>query len=100
MKKNKQTIAKYTRLYAIGLWGILSIIWLSGEPIDDMALGKFCLLKGIGLASLGLCCLVGKRLPKIELRITNNGHAFSFLAGISLQKTDILFRPCNSKRSL
>ena len=33
MKKNKQTIAKYTRLYAIGLWGILSIIWLSGEPI-------------------------------------------------------------------
>ena len=45
MKKNKQTIAKYTRLYAIGLWGILSIIWLSGEPIDDMALGKFCLLK-------------------------------------------------------
>lgn len=60
MKKNKQTIAKYTRLYAIGLWGILSIIWLSGEPIDDMALGKFCLLKGIGLASLGLCCLVGK----------------------------------------
>ena len=54
MKKDKQTIAKYTRLYAIGLWGILSIIWLSGEPIDDMALGKFCLLKGIGLASLGL----------------------------------------------
>ena len=46
MKKNKQTIAKYPRLYAIGLWGILSIIWLSGEPIDDMALGKFCLLKG------------------------------------------------------
>ena len=37
MKKNKQTIAKYTRLYAIGLWGILSIIWLSGEPIDDIA---------------------------------------------------------------
>ena len=67
MKKNKQTIAKYTRLYAIGLWGILSIIWLSGEPIDDMALGKFCLLKGIGLASLGLCCLVGKRLDKAGL---------------------------------
>lgn len=41
--------------------------WLSGEPIDDMALGKFCLLKGIGLASLGLCCLVGKRLDKAGL---------------------------------
>lgn len=94
MKKNKQTIAKYTRLYAIGLWGILSIIWLSGEPIDDMALGKFCLLKGIGLASLGLCCLVGKRLPKVE-RIT---LVTSFR--VCLQKTDILFRPCNSKRSL
>ena len=67
MKKNKQTNAKDPRLYAIGLWGILSIIWLSGEPIDDMALGKFCLLKGIGLASLGLCCLVGKRLDKAGL---------------------------------
>ena len=67
MKKDKQTIAKYTRLYAIGLWGILSIIWLSGEPIDDMALGKFCVLKGIGLASLGLCCRVGKRLDTAGL---------------------------------
>lgn len=62
-----KTILKYIRLYAIGLWGILSFIWLSGEPIDDMALGKFYLLKGIGLASLGLCCLVGKRLDKAGL---------------------------------
>jgi hypothetical protein len=67
MKTNKQTIAKYARLYAIGLWGFLSIIWLAGEPIDDMTLGKFCLLKGIGLASLGLCCLTGKRLDKAGL---------------------------------
>lgn len=67
MKTSKKKIAKYICLYAIGLWGILSIIWLSGEPIDDMALGKFCLLKGIGLASLGLCCLVGKRLDKAGL---------------------------------
>ena len=75
MKKNKQTIAKYTRLYAIGLWGILSIIWLSGEPIDDMALGKFCLLKGIGLASLGVCCLLGKRLDYAgQLRHMDNDN--------------------------
>lgn len=67
MKTGKKKIAKYICLYAIGLWGILSIIWLSGEPIDDMALGKFCLLKGIGLASLGLCCLVGKVLNKAGL---------------------------------
>lgn len=29
-----------------------------------------------------------KSLPKIELRVTNNGHTFPFLARISLQKTD------------
>ena len=67
MKKDKQTIAKYARLYAIGLWGILSVIWLSSEPIGDMAWRKFCLLKGIGLASLGLCCLGGKRLDNAGL---------------------------------
>jgi len=67
MKTDKQTIPKYARMYAIGLWGILSILWLSGEPIDDMSLGKFCLLKGGGLVSLGLCCLVGKRLDKAGL---------------------------------
>ena len=62
-----KTIIKYACFYAIGLWGIASLIYLSGEPIDDMALGKFCLLKGIGLASLGLCCLVGKVLNKAGL---------------------------------
>src|SRR3712207_9412189 len=38
-------------------------------------------------------------LPKIELRVTDNRHSFPFLAGISLQKVDIFFRPCNSKWS-
>jgi len=67
MKKDKQTIAKYARMYAIGLWGILSILWLYSEPIDDMSLGKLCLLKGGGLISMGLCCLVGERLNKAGL---------------------------------
>lgn len=60
-----KTILKQAYFYAIGLWGIASLIYLSGEPIDEnMPLGTFCLLKGIGLASLGLCCLVAKRLNR------------------------------------
>ena len=72
MKTSKKKIAKYICLYAIGLWGILSIIWLSGEPIDNMPLGTFCICKLAGFASLGLCLLVGKvlnragKLPDME----------------------------------
>lgn len=63
MKTSKQKIAKYARMYALGLWGILSILYIAGEPIDeDMPFGAFCLLKLIGLVSLGLCCYVGGRL--------------------------------------
>lgn len=39
-------------------------------------------------------------LPKIELRITDNGHAFSFLAGISLQKTDGFTNRCYGEMKL
>ena len=64
MKTSKKKIAKYICLYAIGLWGILSIIWLSGEPIDNMPLGTFCICKLAGFASLGLCLIVGKVLDR------------------------------------
>lgn len=65
MKTDKQTIAKYIRLYSIGLWGVLSFIYIAGEPIDEnMPIGDFCLLKMLGFVSLGLCMLVGKRLNK------------------------------------
>ena len=68
MKTNKRTIAKYIRLYAIGFWGMLSFIYIAGEPIDDnMAIGEFFLLKMLGIASLGLCALIGKRLDKAGL---------------------------------
>jgi hypothetical protein len=65
MKTNKRTIAKYIRLYAIGLWGVVSFIYIAGEPMDDnMAIGEFFLFKMLGIASLGLCALVWKRLDK------------------------------------
>lgn len=65
MKTDKQTIVKYIRLYAIGLWGIVSFIYIAGEPIDEnMPIGEFCFLKLLGFASLGLCMLTGKRLNK------------------------------------
>ena len=65
MKTDKRTIAKYIRLYAIGLWGVVSFIYIAGEPIDEnMPIGEFCLLKLLGFASLGLCALVAKRLNK------------------------------------
>lgn len=68
MKTSKQKIAKHIRLYAVGTWGILSLLYIAGEPIDDsMSIGEFFLLKMLGLASLGLCALVGKRLDKAGL---------------------------------
>ncbi len=75
MKKSRHTLAKHARMYAIDLWGMMSVVWLSGEPIDDMSSGRFCLLKGIGIASLILCGLVGKRLYKAGLLPEmNNGN--------------------------
>jgi hypothetical protein len=68
MKTTKTEIAKKARLYAIATWGILSLFYIAGEPIDDnMPIGTFILLKLIGFASLGLCLLVGKRLDKAGL---------------------------------
>lgn len=65
MKTTKQKIAKYVRMYALGLWGVLSILYIAGEPVDeDMPLGTFCLLKLIGFVSLALCFYVGVRLDR------------------------------------
>lgn len=59
MKTNKQQIAKRLRLYALVAWGFLSLLFIAGEPIENMSFGKFCLLKLAGLVSLGLCVAVG-----------------------------------------
>lgn len=67
MKRDNNTLAKHACMYAIDLWAMLSVIWIAGEPITDMTTGEFCLLKGIGFTSLGLCLLVGKRLDKAGL---------------------------------
>lgn len=68
MKTFKQKIAKYARMYALGIWGILSILYIAGEPIDeDMPFGIFCFLKLIGLVSLGLCYHVGIRLHRVGM---------------------------------
>ena len=60
MKTNKKTIAQYAHLYALVIWGVLSLLYIAGEPIDeDMPFGTFCFLKLIGWGSLGLCFYVG-----------------------------------------
>lgn len=59
MKTTKRKIVKCLRLYALITWGFLSLLFLAGEPIEDMSFGKFCLLKLAGLMSLGLCVAVG-----------------------------------------
>lgn len=56
---------KYACFYAVGLWGMASLTYLSGEPIDEnMPLSTFCICKLVGLASLGLCLIVGKVLNR------------------------------------
>lgn len=65
MKTSKQKIAKHICLYALCLWGVLSILYIGGEPIDEnMLFDTFCILKLIGLVSLGLCFYVGVRLDR------------------------------------
>ena len=60
-----KSILKHACFYAIGIWGIASLIYLSGEPIDDnMPLSTFCICKLAGFASLGLCLIVGKVLNR------------------------------------
>lgn len=68
MKTSKQKIAKHIRLYAVGMWGMISLLYIAGEPIDDnMTIGEFFFLKMLGLASLVLCAYVGKKLDKAGL---------------------------------
>lgn len=65
MKIDKCEIIKHIRLYAIGFWGVVSFLYIAGEPIDEnMPIGEFCLLKLLGFISLGACVLVGKRLNR------------------------------------
>lgn len=69
MEKNSQKpggIAKWLTLYSLALWGFISFLFLAGEktPGSDMTSGQFCLLKLAALASLLLCCLIGKILHR------------------------------------
>lgn len=69
MEKNKAKRGKavqWTAVWFLGIWGFLSFIVLAGEedPRDPMTLGEFFLIKVAAMASLLLCCYVGKRLHK------------------------------------
>ena len=65
MKTKKQDIAKYLRMYAIGIWGVLSVLYIAGEPIDEeISFGTFCMLKLIGLTAVGLSIYVGACLRR------------------------------------
>lgn len=68
MKTTKDKVAKYARMYALGIWGILSLLYIAGEPIDEqMPFSIFCLLKIAGLVSLGICYYVGAHLHRAGL---------------------------------
>lgn len=65
MKILGRNITKHIRMYALGIWGVLSLLYIAGEPIDEgMPLGKFCLLKAAGMLSFGLCACVWRRLQR------------------------------------
>lgn len=67
MESNRQQKSKSVQwviLWALGIWGILSFLVLAGDenPDNPVSLNEFLLIKAAGVASLLLCCLVGKRL--------------------------------------
>lgn len=69
MEKNRHKsggIIKWLMFYSLALWGFISFLFLAGEkaPDCDMTFGQFCLLKFTAMASLLLCCLVGKILHR------------------------------------
>lgn len=69
MEKNKTQRSKavqWTAICFLGIWGLFSFIVLAGEedPRDPMPLGEFFLIKAAAMASLLLCCYVGKRLHR------------------------------------
>lgn len=66
MKKRPSRWVQHLILSVIGLWGFISFIILAGEedPLDPMPLGRFCLIKSLGLISLFLCFLTGKWADK------------------------------------
>lgn len=62
----KKKIIQYALFYAVGIWGIISIIILAGEeaPGHPMSLTEFLGLKLTGMASFILCVLAGRWLNK------------------------------------
>lgn len=63
MKRNR--IIKYLCFYTIVIWGILSTLYLTGEPVDEnMPISAFCLCKIAGIGSLELCLIVGRGLNR------------------------------------
>lgn len=68
MKISGQNIAKYIRMYALVFWGLASILYIAGDPVDEcLSFRAFCLLKLAGFVSLGLCCYVGLCLHKADM---------------------------------
>ena len=69
MEKNKaqrNKAVQWTAMWFLALWGFMSFLVLAGEddPYDPMPFRRFCLLKGVAMASLLLCMYVGKKLHK------------------------------------
>lgn len=62
----KKKIIQYALFYAVGFWGMISIIILAGEevPGQPMSLTEFFGLKLAGMASFIFCVLTGKWLNK------------------------------------
>ena len=58
--------ARWIALGALSAWGILSFALLIGEesPGNPMTMGEFFLIKAAAVASLLLCCLVGKKMNR------------------------------------
>lgn len=52
-------------MYALVFWGLVSVLYIAGEPVDEcMPLGRFCLLKAAGMVSFGMCACVWLRLQR------------------------------------
>lgn len=61
MKRQVANSMKKVVLFAVCAWGLLSVLFLSGEPASaDMPEGKFALLKLAGFISLAGAIIVGR----------------------------------------
>lgn len=46
------------------LWGLVSVIFLAGEPVEEMTFGEFVIVKLAGASSLLLCIKAASALER------------------------------------